>query len=59
MARKTAWDKFLREKAFAINKNPKYDGYQTGFACMIYNFFDKKFSAGGIKSRPNQQLAAS
>ena len=32
----------LINKAFNIAKNPKYDGYQRGFASMVYNFFDKK-----------------
>ena len=28
--RKTSPDKILRDKAFNITKNPKYDGYQRG-----------------------------
>ena len=28
LARRTAFDKILRDKAFNIAKNPKYDGYQ-------------------------------
>ena len=35
----------MRDKAFNIAKNPKYDGYQRGFASVTYNFFDKKTSA--------------
>ena len=31
LARRTASDKFLRDRAFNIAKNPKYDGYQRGF----------------------------
>ena len=31
LVRRTASDKVLRDKAFNIAKNPKYDGYQTGF----------------------------
>ena len=38
---KTAVDKVLRDKAFNIAKNPKYDGYQHRLALMVYNFFDK------------------
>ena len=34
LARGTASDKVLRDKAFNIAKNPKYDGYQRGFASM-------------------------
>ena len=46
LARKTAPDKALRDKAFNIAKNPTYDGYQRELAFMVYKFFDKK-SAGG------------
>ena len=42
LARRTAPDKVLRDKAFNIAKNPKYDGYQRGLASMVYKFFDKK-----------------
>ena len=34
--------KLLRDKAFNIAKNPKYDRYQRGLASMVYKFFDKK-----------------
>ena len=34
-------DKILRDKAFNIAKNPKYDGYQRGLASMVYKFFEK------------------
>ena len=40
----TAPNKVLRDKAFNTAKNPKYDGYQKGFAAMVYKFFDKKIS---------------
>ena len=42
LARRTASDKILMDKAFNISKNPKYDRYQRGLASMIYKFFDKK-----------------
>ena len=48
IARRTASDKVLRDKAFNIAKNPKYDGYQRGLASMVYNFFDKKVPGSGI-----------
>ena len=35
-------DKLLRDKAFNIAKDPKYDGYQKGFASMVDKCFDKK-----------------
>ena len=48
LARRTASDKVLRDKAFNIAKNPKYDGYQRGLASMVYKFFDKKSKGGGV-----------
>ena len=42
LARRTASDKDLRDKAFNINKNWKYNGYQRGLASMVYKFFDEK-----------------
>ena len=40
LEKRTASDKVLRNKAFDIAKNPKYDGHQRGLASMVYNFFD-------------------
>ena len=51
LARKTASDKLLRDKAFNIAKNPKYDEYQKGLASMVYKFFDKK-SVGSVVTMP-------
>ena len=42
---RTEADKVLRDKAYDIASNPKYDGYQRGLASMVYNFFDKKSTA--------------
>ena len=59
LKRRIVSDKVLRDKAFNIAKNPKYDGYQRGIASMVYEFFDKKSTGSGI-SIPlefNQQLA--
>ena len=47
LARRTASDKVLRDKAFNIAKNPKYHGYQRGLGSMIYKVFDKKSKRGG------------
>ena len=51
--------KVLKDKAFAIASNPKYDGYKRGLASMAYKIFDKKSKGAGIKneSEENQQLA--
>ena len=42
LAKRTASDKVLRDKAFNIVKMPKHDGYQRGLASMVHKFFDKK-----------------
>ena len=40
LTRRTASDNVLRDKTFNIAKNSKYDGYQRGFASMVYKSFD-------------------
>ena len=40
LTKRTAADKVLKNKAFNIAKDPKYDGYQRGLASMVYTFFD-------------------
>ena len=54
LARGTALDKVLRDKACHIAKNPKNDGYQRGLASTVYKLFDKKSSGGAIKPMSNQ-----
>ena len=55
--KRTQSGKVLKDKAFKIASNPKYDGYQRGLASMVYKFFDKKSSGSGIANEPNYQLA--
>ena len=61
LARRTAFDKVLRDKVFNVAKNPKYDGYQRRLASMVYKFFDKKSASGnGVDNneiKQNLQLA--
>ena len=59
LAKRTQSDKVLKDKAFAVANNPKYDGYQRGLTSMVYKFFDKKSKGTGIKNDigENQQLA--
>ena len=59
LARRTASDKVLRDKAFNIAKNPKYDGYQRGLASIVYKFYNEKTkgSAVNIPLEFNKQLA--
>ena len=47
LAKRTASDKVLRDKAFDVAKNKKYDRYQRGLSSMVYQFFDKKFAGTG------------
>ena len=49
----------MRDKAFNIAKNRKYEGYQRGLAPMVYKYFDKKSSGSGIKNEntTDKQLA--
>ena len=46
----TIADKILKNKAFNIAKDPKYDGYQRGLASMVCKFFDKKSASLADKS---------
>ena len=41
LTKRTVADKILKNRAFNIAKDPKYDGYQRGLASMVYKFFDK------------------
>ena len=58
LTKRTIADKNLKNRAFDIAKDPKYDGYQRGLASMVYEFFDSKVSGSGAKLIPeNEQLA--
>ena len=57
LVKRTQSDKVLRDKAYKIASDPKYDGYQRGLASMVYKFFDKKSSGSGITNGSNYQLA--
>ena len=49
LSRRTIADKVLRDKAFNIAKNTKYDGYQRGLASIVYKLFDKNTYDGAVK----------
>ena len=63
LVKRTQSDKVLKDKAFRIASDPKYDSYQRGLASVVYEFFDKKSalvnnsSGSGIANEPNYQLA--
>ena len=56
---RTASDKILRDKAFNIAKNTKFDIYQKILASIVDTFFDKETSscAAKIENMSNQELA--
>ena len=58
LARRVAADEILRDKAFNIAKNPKYDGYQRGLVSMVYKFFDKKSAGRGVNAHANNEKLA-
>ena len=61
LTKRTAADKILRNRAFDIAKDPKYDGYQRRLASMVYKLFDRKSKGSGVVNTKlipqNQQLA--
>ena len=58
LARRTASDKVLRDKAFSIAKSPNYYGYQRGIASMFCKFFDKMSAGGGVNMHANNEKLA-
>ena len=58
LAKRVASDKVLRNKAFNIAKNTKYDWYQRELASMVYNFFDKKSAGSGVNTLANNEKLA-
>ena len=56
LARRTASDKSLRDKAFNIAKIHKYHGYQRRLASMVYKVFDKKSSGSGVNMHANNKI---
>ena len=51
----------MKDKAFKIVSNPKYDGCQRQLTSMVYKFFDKKSTSlnksSGNANEPIYQLA--
>ena len=50
LAKRTESRKALRDKAFKIANNPKYNESERQLASMFYKFFDKKAEGSGFKS---------
>ena len=47
LTKRTVADNVLRDKAFNIAKNPKYDAYKRGLASMVSNFLIKSLKEVG------------
>ena len=56
LAKRTQSDNVLRDEAFKVGSDPKYDGYQRGLVSMVYKVFDKKSSGSGSNNDPSYQL---
>ena len=48
LVKRTQSDKALKDKAFKIVSDPKYDGYQRRLVSIVYKFFDKKSKGSGM-----------
>ena len=63
LTKRTVADKIFKNRAFNVDKDLKFDGYQRGLASMVYKFFDKKSAGRGAKhvntklTLQNQRLA--
>ena len=55
LSKGTQLDKVLRDKAFKITSDLKYDSYQRRLAPMISRFFDKTSTGSGTANEPNYQ----
>ena len=58
LVKRTQSDKVLRDKAFKIARDPKYNGCQRGLVSMVYKFFDKMSKGSGIINESNYQVAS-
>ena len=58
LTKRTTTDKVLKDKAFNIAKNRKYDGYQRGLASMVYKFCVTLANKSAIKSIPQNEQSA-
>ena len=59
LAKRTSADEGLRDKAFNIAKDLKYDEYQRGLVSIVYKFFDKKTKGSGVTTLANKSAIKS
>ena len=48
LVKRTQSNIVLKDKAFKIASDPKYDGYQRGLVSMVYKVVDKNVKGSGI-----------
>ena len=53
LIKRTQSDKVLRDKAFKIASDPKYDGYQRGLSSLVSKFFDKNSKGSELHKTVN------
>ena len=51
LVKRTQSDIVLKNKAFKIGNNPKYNGYERGLVSMVYKFFNSKSKGSGLKKK--------
>ena len=57
LTKRTFSDKILKDRAYEIAKNCKYDEYQRVLASMVYKFFDKKSGSGvSVNEQQGEEL---
>ena len=56
LKKRTIANKVLRDKAFKIAADQKYEGYQRWLASMVYKCFDKKSQESGIINEIKQNI---
>ena len=54
LAKRTVSDKILKDRAYKIARYPKYNGYQSALASMVYKLLDKKT---GLTASADEELA--
>ena len=57
LVKRTESNKVLRDRAFKIASDRKYNKYERRLASMVNKIFAKKSTGSGIKHMSNQQLA--
>ena len=57
LAKRTVSDNLLKDSAYEIAINLKYDGYQRRLASIVYKFFDKKTGSGDARFEDNMWAA--